>query len=109
MISPTIVSNRNGEHQSLVPAVTFSTRRSTSRVEAAEIEATDSLDPNPATVNCRVFDQGADLRFDGLKDAGDLGIRSLQIVDRAHPKRHRWDSEINAPREHIVELLCAIA
>jgi hypothetical protein len=59
------------------------------------------------TVDRRILGQSADLRLDRREDVRDLGLRSSQVVDRAYPKRYGRDSEINAPSEHVVELLRA--
>src|SRR6516225_8522085 len=81
-------------------------KRSPSR-RRQEIEATHGFDPNTVTVDRGVLSQSLDLRLHRREDVRDLGLRSSQVVDGAHPKRHGRDSEIEAPSEYVVELLGA--
>ena len=78
-------------------------KRSPSR-RRQEIEATHGFDPNTVTVDRGVSSQSLEV---STADVRDPRLRSSQVVDRSHPKRHGRDSEIEAPSEHVVELLGA--
>src|SRR5436190_9651638 len=54
-----------------------------------------------------IVSERRNLGLDRGKDAGYLGPRSLEVLGREHPERHRGDTQFGAPVQDLVELVGA--
>ena len=53
----------------------------------------------------RIVCERGDLGFDRREDSGNLRLRSLEVLGRKHPQRHRGNTQFGAPVQDIVKLL----
>src|SRR5438045_8313368 len=54
-----------------------------------------------------IMSERRNLGLDRGKDAGNLRPRSLEVLGREHPERHRGDTQFGAPVQDLVELVGA--